>query len=273
MQSTNITHMQDSHTAEFYTVIDEIRETSTHFNENFEILIVLDGVLNCTVNEQSHSVSQGNALFICPLQLHKFDNSDNAKVRIIGFNDNIILTVAQSLDGRIPKSPVFAIEKSTLDFALDYFNNTFGEEHTTYQIINPYANRIGIKGILYLLTGEFLKTAELIQMPKSDTVAMEIALYISQNYRNNISLRTIAREKGYNYQYLSRTFNRYMNTNFKRMLNQHRAKCALAMLQDTNFPISYVGLECGFQSVRSFNQVCLDTFGKTPKQIRLSRRI
>lgn len=273
MPTPNATHTQYSHTVEFYTSVTEIHETPTHFNENYEIIIVLDGVLNCAVNEQSYSVCKGNALLICPLQLHKFDISDNARVRIIGFNDNIILTVAQSLDGRIPKSPVFAIQKSTLDFVLDFFNNTFGEEHTIYQKITPYENRISIKGLLYLLTSEFLKTAELIQMPKSDTVAMEIALYISQNYRNNITLRTIAREKGYNYQYLSRTFNRYMNTNFKKMLNQHRAKRALAMLQDTDFPISYVGLECGFQSVRSFNQVCLDTFGKTPKQIRRSRRI
>ena len=273
MKRSYSVHTPNTQTAEFYTSIITNGEAPTHFHENFEILIVIDGSASCTVNDQIYTVSKGNALFICPLQLHKFDISDNASARIIGFSDNIILTVSQSLDGRIPKNPVFSIDGDTLEFALNFFDTAFGKKHEMHQRITPYENRIRTKGLLYLLAGEFLKTAELIQMPKSDTVAMDIALYISENYRNNISLKEIAREKGYNYQYLSRTFNRYMNTNFKKMLNQYRAQRAFAMLQDTDFPISYVGFECGFQSVRSFNQVCMDVFGKTPKEIRSSRRI
>ena len=38
----------------------------------------------------------------------------------------------------------------------------------------------------------------------------------------NISLKDIAKEKGYNSQYLSRTFNRHMHMNFKKMLNFYR---------------------------------------------------
>ena len=102
---------------------------------------------------------------------------------------------------------------------------------------------------------------------------MDIALYIAENFKSNISLKEIAKEKGYNYQYLSRTFNRYMNMNFKKMLNFYRIHQAFAMLQDTDLPISRIAFECGFKSIRSFNQVCRDVFDKKPTELRSMRRI
>ena len=61
--------------------------------------------------------------------------------------------------------------------------------------------------------------------------------------------------------------------NFKKMLNFYRIHQAFAMLQDTDLPISRIAFECGFKSIRSFNQVCHDVFDKKPTEIRNMRRI
>ena len=259
--------------SEFHGKILKDEQPFNHFHTNNEIIIVAEGSCICSVNDKKYKLSAEECFFVCPFQMHELNPQDGSIVWRLNFNDNIVLTVAQSILGRVPKNPKFKIDKSTLDFSLDLLSRTFGADSTPLKRITPYETRIKIKGMLYLILAEFLGSASLISAPKTDIIATEIAMYISNNYKNNISLKDIAQEKGYNYQYLSRTFNKYMDMNFKTMLNHHRAQRAYAMLQDTDLPISYIGLECGFQSIRSFNQVCRDIFGKTPKEIRHLRRI
>ena len=43
---------------------------------------------------------------------------------------------------------------------------------------------------------------------------------------------------------------------------------AYALLQDTDMSISEICFESGFQSIRSFNQVCRETYGMSPKELK-----
>ena len=43
---------------------------------------------------------------------------------------------------------------------------------------------------------------------------------------------------------------------------------AYAILQDTSLPINQIAYESGFKSIRNFNQVCHEMFGKSPKEVR-----
>lgn len=258
--------------AEFHTATKS-EGVMKHFHKNYEIIIVVGGSCVCTVNDQQYRISEGDAFLICPLQLHEFALDDKSLVRVINFNDNLILTVSQSINGKVPENPIYRLDQTTKSLALRFFDEAFGADSGYIPHTSPYEKRIRLKGILYLLMASYLDNASLIDAPHTDTVAMDVAVFIADNYQNNISLKDIALAKGYNYQYLSRTFNKYMNINFKKMLNHYRIQRAHAMLQDTDEPISYVGFECGFQSVRSFNQVCRDFYGMTPKEIRHSRRL
>ncbi len=258
---------------EFHAMILEKEHPPKHFHKNNEIIIVAKGGCACAINGKKHKISAGEGIFVCPFQLHELAPQKDSLVWRLSFNNNIVLTVAQSILGRVPKNPKFKIGKNTLDFSLNLLSDNFGSDSTPLEKITPYETRIKIKGMLYLILADFLSSTSLISAPKTDAIATEIALYISNNYKNNISLKDIAQEKGYNYQYLSRTFNKHMDMNFKTILNYHRAQRAYAMLQDTDLPVSYIGLECGFQSIRSFNQVCRNIFGKTPKEIRNLRCI
>ena len=46
----------------------------------------------------------------------------------------------------------------------------------------------------------------------------------------------------------------------------------LRMLQETSLPITQVAFESGFQSLRSFNHVCISIFGQTPTELRRRAR-
>lgn len=101
---------------------------------------------------------------------------------------------------------------------------------------------------------------------------MDVVQYISENFKNDITLKEVAERKGYNYQYLSRTFNRTFGIGFRKMLSRCRMDYACSLLRETDLPIAQVAFESGFRSIRSFDHVCLETFGRSPKEIRRDER-
>ena len=217
---------------------------------------------------KEYDAREGEAIFICPFQIHGFTLEKDSVVRRITFHEHLILTLSQTLDGRRPQCPVFLLSDSLRRFCLDRLESLFGKESGMCQRINPSDLRMQVKGFLYMLGGEFVAKAELCATPTSDTVTMAVAQYISENFRSNVTLQDVAREKGYNYQYLSRIFNRVMGMSFKKMLNLYRLENAYALLQDTDKSISEICFESGFQSIRSFNQVCRETYGMSPKELK-----
>ncbi len=263
----------DSLAFEFHSYTQRQSRAIRQFHKNYEFITPLEGNCVCTVNEHRYRLSVGECILLFPFQPHELVLAPDASAQRIIFNDHLILTVAQSVEGMIPRDPVFRPKEEVLAFGLKMLFDTFGENSLPISRIAPFEDRMRIKGLLYMLLGDFLASTTLITAPKVDMAAMDVALYIAENFQNNISLKEIAAEKGYNYQYLSRTFNRHMHMNFKKMLNFYRIHQAFAMLQDTDLPISRIAFECGFKSIRSFNQVCHDVFDKKPTEIRNMRRI
>ncbi len=241
---------------------------SPHFHKNFEFLMVIKGCCQCSVGGQEYLLEVGDAIFVSPFQIHSFSIKEESAVRRVTFHDHLILTLSQTLDGRRPKTCVFHPSESLMRFFLDKMEEFFGKDSGLCIRIAPHQIRMQVKGCLYMLGGELLDRTELVPTPTADAVTMAVAQYIAENFKRDITLRDVAREKGYNYQYLSRIFNRVIGMNFKKMLNQYRLEHAYAMLQDTDLPISRICFESGFQSIRSFDQVCRDTFHKSPKEVR-----
>ena len=273
MKSAETQKMQSSFNLDLYTSIHDTENNPSvfsNFHKNFEILVVLEGSCDCSISGQTYRASKGEIIFICPFQLHSFNVSEGSSVRRVTFHHHLILTISQAIGGKIPRSPIFRPREDILKLFLDFIDEAFGKDSGIISRIQPFEKRIQTKGILYLLGGEFLKTAELIQAPKTDALIMDIIQYIAENFKKNISLKDIAKEKGYNYQYVSRVFNNVMDANFKKMVNYFRLEYAYALLQDTDMTISQICFESGFGSVRSFNEICKSEFGKTPKELRSS---
>ena len=243
-----------------------------HFHKNFELLIVMQGTCACTVGGEEYAISEGDCILVCPFQIHSFRPGADSFVRRVTFHEHLILTLAQNLDERRPQNPVFRPAPMLTEFFLRQMDRFFGEDSGSFTRIAPHHTRMQVKGCLYTLGGEFLGQVNLMPRKSADAVTMAVVQFISENYRKDISLRDAARETGYNYQYLSRTFNRIIGINFKKMLNQYRLEHAHALLQDTKLPIGDIAFESGFQSIRSFDQICLEHFGKSPKELRQERK-
>ena len=241
---------------------------SSHFHKNFEILIVMQGSCVCTVDGNQYVLNENEAIVFLPFQIHSFSVMENSVARCTVFHEHLILTLAQSIEGKKPEVPVFHPTEGIRAFFLSQMAFCFGEDSGMQKRISPAFKRMKVKGCLYMIAGEFLEQATFVPISVGDTVAMNVLQFISNNFRRDISLKDIANSTGYNYQYLSRMFNQIFGKNFKKILNQYRLEYAYALLQDTQLSVSEISFESGFQSIRSFDHVCQETFHKSPLKLR-----
>ncbi len=274
MKPTLVHHQtENTYISEFHSYICYSRKNSApHFHKNFEVIVILKGSCRISVAGQEYELNEGQAAFILPFQIHSFQIIDGALVRSTTIHESLILTLARALDGSIPETPVFTPTQPTYNYFCGQIDTLFREDSGMLKRITPPAKRIKVKGILYSIESEFLEQVNLHRMKDTENITMTVLRYITDNFKNNISLHDIAQSTGYNYQYLSRTFNSMMGINFKKLLNQYRMEYAYYALQDTDQPITVIALESGFQSIRSFNKVCIDTFGCSPRELRKIER-
>ena len=242
-----------------------------HFHKNTEMIAVEQGELKITVNEKEYTAKAGEAVIILPFRIHSAVTDNNAKIRRITIGENLGLAFLNAMPTANPVTPIFKPSKDAMAFYNTFLSHSFGDEYIELSRINPPSKRILAKSIVYTLGSEFIDSTEFISDASNDdftNIIEKMTKYISDNYTDNISRATMAEEFGYNPQYLSRKIKNTLGINFKKMLNQHRINHAFRLIQDTNKPYSEIAFESGFQSIRSFNQVCVETYGKRPSQLR-----
>ncbi len=81
-------------------------------------------------------------------------------------------------------------------------------------------------------------------------------------------MQKIAAEFGYEYHYLSRLLNRRYNIRFRKILNEYRIEAAVREIEKGEKGITEIALSCGFQSIRTFNDVFFAEKGVSPSEYR-----
>ena len=252
-------------------MIEGESDIGAHFHKNFELIVVEKGACTVRIADTGYTVCTGEAVFILPFYVHSVKTEADSRIRRTTFAENIGLSFVISFKNSVPSSPVFSPTETTLNYYLNVMNRDFGSEPLRFIRVDPPFRRIMAKSLIYIIGSEFIASVDFYPESESNSfrnLIERITKYIVNNYKNDISLSTMAKEFGYNYQYLSKLLNNTFGINFKTLLNQHRLKHAYILMLDTNMRFSDIAFESGFQSIRSFNQICLDTYGKTPKQLR-----
>ncbi len=238
-----------------------------HFHKNLELLLVIKGSCRYAVGDEAYDLQAGDAIFVLPFQVHHFEVGEGAAVRCVTFSGSLIITLAKQFEKKKLNCPTFHPATTTTQYFLSGMQELFGTR-SGHNVQVPNAKRMKLKGLLYGMGGELIEQTHPVDVGGADMVVMDVVDYIADNFKSNISLRNVAEAKGYNYQYLSRIFNRTFGINFKAMLNHYRANYALGLLRDSDHSITEIAFESGFGSIRSFDHVCREIYGKSPMQLR-----
>ena len=237
-----------------------------HWHRSIEIFALFEGELEFYVDEARYSLRPGEFMLVNSNEIHSIFSPKR--------NQTVVLQI-----------PLTTFEKYYTDEKFIYFSHSSrlqDEEvmhllrdmyHTYHE--KPCGYELKVQGqfymLLYILVTKYRETdvnEKVIQNSRKLDRLSQITAYMEENYREDISLESLAEIFGYSATYLSRMFRKYAKTNYKACLDDIRLEHAVKDLADTRRPIGEVVLRNGFPNSRAFVKVFKKRYGMLPKEYR-----
>ncbi|MBQ9783487.1 MAG: helix-turn-helix domain-containing protein [Clostridia bacterium] len=239
----------------------------SHFHKDFEFALVTEGSVSVSIEHKEYVLQTHESVLVHPFQVHSIRLHSHAHIWIATCSVRYIPSLHDALAGQEARYPVFRLSDEVREFILHRMLPSFGNRFR--QTVLTKQQEFVIKTCFYALGCDYMNQVELVSADLGDkSVTVDVAHYIAKHFTSDISLRDVAEQLGYNYQYLSRTFNKTIGINFKQLLNQYRMEYAIELLIKTERSITDIAYASGFQSLRSFYRVCQEMFQKPPKELR-----
>ncbi|SHJ64162.1 AraC-type DNA-binding protein [Hathewaya proteolytica DSM 3090] len=249
-----------------------IKNIPFNWHNSIELLYVLKGEVDVTIDSESCSIKQGEVEIINVDEAHTISSKE----------DNLVLMF--NIDTEFLKNYY-----KDIDDVFFYTDNTSQEEEEKYDVLKRYLSNIfyemirrgeefeieiqsNVVSLLFHLVNEF----HYLTVEDSDLKDKEIQLeryhritkYIYTNYMNKISLKDIADKEFLSIHYLSHELKNRFGYSFQEILNLTRIEESIKLLLDTDKSISDIALETGFSHVRYYNKNFKTYYNCTPSQFR-----
>lgn len=103
-------------------------------------------------------------------------------------------------------------------------------------------------------------------------LSVRAVTYVTEHFKENISLDTTAVALGVSRFDVSRLFASSIKINFVKYVNFLRIAYAKELLETTNMSVLDIALECGYETLRTFNRVFKEHAGTTPLRYRMEKK-
>ena len=240
-----------------------------HIHQHSELVYVLEGSIESTVDGKTATVSAGEMAVIPPLRIHSTYTPTDCKIFICVFSNDFLQNFVSSreLYGGYTSSafrPSEAlrtyITQKLIPSALSY----------RYDSASKYR---AVQAGIHAIFEEYLLSTEPLEQHSPNNALAQILIYMNENYRERLTLSDVGKALGYSAGYISHCMEALPKMNFNDVLNSFRIEHAKTMLlssaNKTNIDIA---LESGFSCERSFYRAFLRAVGMTPREYVAQRK-
>ena len=241
---------------------------SFHWHERYEICQVLSGECKFLVDGQMLTAGVGDVICIKEQIVHQFIIlSNETRIRIFQFPQQMLISVSDtnlSLKPHITSDEINGIEN--LGEQLEHlFSIIEREGYSKSMYKNSFAKHIATA--IYLLLERHFSVSGNSQsyVIKGKKLFFEIAEFINSHYKENINITRIASAVFISRTKLSALFKKYSGESINAYINKLRIEEAKFLIL-ADKPITAAALECGFQSIRSFNSAFKKYEGVNPRE-------
>ena len=228
-----------------------------HLHHNVEVTVCTSGEILAECNGVSKTLHSGDFVIAFHNDTHSYGISENAGYIMLFFNPDIS-EVMKNILGK------YTYENfGTAKEVIPLLNALCDEFYTDKKFSVMY-------GYLHASIGILLKnlphTKKSIKIEKD--LFTKALKYISENYTNSVSLKSVAKHLGVDQCHLSREFKKRIKNGFYGYLTELRLERAKDLLKNSDLTIYEILLESGFSNQRTFNRVFKNSVGITPKEYR-----
>lgn len=233
----------------------------THLHKDFELVYVARGAVRMTVESRVTVLTEGDFALILPSQIHSYATDHSSEALVAVFAEEYVPEFCRAISKKTAETNVFRMNEDDRAFFLRRIASVGGEPH----------RRILLSAVLSLACAAFLNEVPLVPSEgesKSNLLLHRILFYVSEHYRENITLEGMARALGYESHYISRCFHTHLAKNFKQFVNEYRINYAKHLIASSGglMTMTEIAFASGFQSVRNFNRVYRSVEGVEPRR-------
>ena len=256
-----------------HILVNEISFRPSHVHNEAEILFALSGKGSLTVNKETLSISEGDIAVVNSSQTHEIRSEEKLTFLIIQISSYFLndyypkLRNIRFLKNLIARDdPAYPeIRDLLLRIGNIYFH---AEEHYELSCVGLLCQLIGI--ILDQIPYQVMSEREFGRMVRNQKRIDRITSYIDENYQGPIRLKDIAENEKITITHLSHLIKDTYGMGFQEYLNYIRFQHSLRLLGNKSLSLTDIAFESGFSDIKYLNQMYLNTFHKTPKQMRSS---
>ena len=229
----------------------------SHFHKNLELIYVLKGNVNCSINGKQYTLSAGDYGLCLSYDIHSYAPAADSLYWVLVFSEDFISFLSNTLRGKHANGFSFRCKDSVNTYLLNKL------------IHNNSPSVLTLKSCLYAVIETFLESVDLVETKswQAEHIAA-ITDFIQQNHTSKLTLSDVATQLGYEYNYTSRFFKNTFNMSFPDFVNIYRLETALNFLETSDKSITDVAIESGFQSMRNFNSYFKKIMNTTPLEYK-----
>lgn len=225
-----------------------------HIHEYCELLYCQKGQAQVLVNGKKILLPEKHLVWIPPNCVHQYQCPGADVICAVFSHDFIPLYFAQLGQLRPMVRPV---DVSDMAEILDQFPSL------------DKRNRFLISGYLNLICARVIESVVLEQTQTQDGLLYQkVVSYLSEHFREDITLESVAATFGYNPKYLSHCLHTLTGVHFTKLLALYRVEYTKRLLTQQQARIGTVAMECGFSAVNTFNRNFRAITGTTPSEYK-----
>lgn len=272
-----------------YSTLSPFGKICTRVIYDYELIFVLDGSCNITVNGTTYTVKKNDAVFLRPGVPHSFYGTGESFVqphihfdlqydeysrkRRVSFKDEPDMSSEERL---LVQEDVLssAIPDVFVPCRLDTFQKHFFRAIDIYRE-KPKNYLIAYKSeLLFLLDIIFEQFNCYGEKEEADglTAISSVKSYIDTNCRQVLTLDGLAQQFYVNKYTLMRNFSKQYGVGVIKYYNEKRTELAKALLAKTNLSVSAVSEELNFTDIYTFSRFFKNNTGLSPMQYRKERK-
>ncbi|MGM0124603.1 hypothetical protein IGI37_001981 [Enterococcus sp. AZ194] len=232
-----------------------------HLHNEVEVVVVTSGTITLKNEGQLRQIHQGQAAVVFSNCIHEYYAETTGEMLMYIISPQLIPEFAPLFLNKLPID--FVIDISTVETQISMIGD-YLLEHGFNQ------NERLTQAYLHLFFALLLDHLILKPRPKSQSLSTsaQVIRYISEHFTEPITLQDIAQEIGCSVYTVSRIFSDKIKIGFRNYLNQMRVDYSRKLLRETDWKILEIALECGFESLRSFNRAYMKAYGQSPRVYR-----
>lgn len=216
-----------------------------HFHLDLEIVLVRKGGVRVTVNGQEYTVLDGELLIVDSYDVHSYERNEESGDHCVIVLPNRYLSLWHAIRKDLAlKTPLVRNEGlvDELLFLADSYFEAPMSEVTRSSAVQLFLSRLA-DGV------EFVES----KGGNERTLVRNILVFLQENYREDASLKRVARELGYAQEHISRTFHRFVKKSISAYVNGLRLDYIEALRrQGEGRSNAELAFEAGFNSLQTY---------------------